>query len=68
MRDYERRESGEYRAALDRPGRKLPKQKSGRMTSLGSIASKLLPFAGGVLAVLGVAAMLAERLIALPPE
>jgi hypothetical protein len=38
------------------------------MTSLGSIASKLLPFAGGVLAVLGVAAMLAERLIALPPE
>jgi len=65
MRDYERRESGEYRAALDRPGRKLPKQKTG---GLGSLATKLLPFAGGILAVLGVAAMLAERLIALPPE
>jgi uncharacterized protein involved in exopolysaccharide biosynthesis/Mrp family chromosome partitioning ATPase len=71
MRDYERRESGEYRAALDRPGRKLPKQKSGGLTSLSSlssVAAKLLPLAGGIMAVLGVAAMLAERLIALPPE
>lgn len=71
MRDYERRESGEYRAALDRPGRKLPKQKTGGLSSLsglGGIAFKLLPFAGGILAVLGVVAMLAERLIALPPE
>ncbi len=60
MRDYERRESGEYRATLDRPGRKLPQPKR-------PLTARLLPFVGGLLAVLGAAALVAERLVGLPP-
>ena len=59
MRDYDRRESGEYRATLDRPSRRLVARRTFPVA---------LPMAAGALTFLGAVAMIVQRLLAIPPE